>query len=279
VGAKALDQGEDDLVHGLAKLRSCASRRCDRAPDLTHGKPVGDGFGAQPKVDGESRGVMVPDVLFETVGRKASGAAELGAERLVESDAVKGADERAHKLSDEHTIAGMPPITRREELDLGARNGRDEIRDAFRTRRRTARIEDDEDFGLRQIDGRKDRAQGRVLSRQAMVRRHHAMERPQGVRRQHEVGLAERCGANQLGCPVGRATVGIDHDGTQPRKIARETHMHGANDVHHRSGVVQRRQPNQDIDLAHGHQLLEQRIGKSALVLHGVICPGDVTSH
>ena len=124
-------------------------------------------------------------------------------------------------------------------------------------RRRTARIHDDEDLGLRQLGGRKHRAQRRVLSRQAVVRRHDAMKRPQRVRRQHPVGLGERRGTNQLGSSVGRAAIGIDHDGAQAWKIAREAHVHGANDVHNRRGIVQRRQADEDIHLPDGDQLPE----------------------
>ena len=45
-------------------------------------------------------------------------------------------------------------------------------------------------------------------------------------------------------------------------------HVHGADDVDDRGGVVQRRQADEDVDLADGNQLPEQRVGKDALVLH-----------
>ena len=120
VRTKALDQSQDDLLHRFAKLRARAGDRRCRAPDLTDGEPLGHGLGAQPQVDGEPCRLMVPDVPFETTGREASGARELGAERLVESDAVQRAHQRAHQLGDQHAIAGMPAIARCEELDLGA---------------------------------------------------------------------------------------------------------------------------------------------------------------
>ena len=36
-------------------------------PDLTDAEPLGEGFSAQPQVDGESCGLMVPDGLSETM--------------------------------------------------------------------------------------------------------------------------------------------------------------------------------------------------------------------
>ena len=68
------------------------------------------------------RRVVAPDVLFEAVRRETSRARELGAERLVERDAVERAHERAYELRDEHAVAGMAPIARRQELHLGARD-------------------------------------------------------------------------------------------------------------------------------------------------------------
>ena len=37
------------------------------------------------------------------------------------------------------------------------------------------------------------------------------------------------------------------------------------------AALFERRQPDQDVDLADRHQLPEQRVGERALVLHGVI--------
>ena len=211
---------------------------------------------------------MVPDVLLETVRREPAGARELGAERFVERDAVQGAHQRTHELGDEHAIARMPPMTGRQELDLAASDGRDELGHAFGARRRTARVQHDEDAGLRQLHRRKQVAESRVLPGQAVVRRHHAMERPQRVRRLHDVGLRERRRANQLGGSIGRAAVGVDHDGAQAREIARERQVHGADDVDHGRRIVQRRQAHQDVHLAHGHQVPEKRVRQGALVLH-----------
>ena len=148
-------------------------------------------------------------------------------------------------------------MARREELDLGARDGRDQLGDTSGVVAGPLGSRTTSDFGLRQLDRRKHRAQCCVLSGQAVVGRHDAMKRPQRVRRQHHVGLGERRGTNQLGSSVGRAAIGIDHDRAQARKITREAHVHGANDVHDRRGIVQRRQADEDVHLPDGHQLPE----------------------
>ena len=141
-------------------------------------------------------------------------------------------------------------------------------------RGRAVRIDDDQHFGLGQLRRREDRAERRELARQAVVWRDDAMERPQRMRRLHHVGFGERRGANQLRRAVGRAAVGVDHDRAQARKIAREAQVNRANDVDDRRGIVERRQPDQDVDLADRHQLPEQRVGKGAFVLHGVVVTG-----
>ncbi len=135
--------------------------------------------------------------------------------------------------------------------------GDDELGHPFRAGRRTEGIDDDDDFGLRQIPGREHRAQGRVFSRQAVVRRHDAMQRPQRVRRQHAVRLRERRGTNQLGRSVRGAAIGIDHDRPQAWKIASEAQMDGAHDVRNRRGIVQGRQADEDVHLPHRDQLSE----------------------
>ena len=58
--------------------------------------------------------------LLEAVRRKTARARELGAERLIECDAVERAHERAHELSDKDAVARMASIARREEIRVGA---------------------------------------------------------------------------------------------------------------------------------------------------------------
>ena len=79
----------------------------------------------------------------------------------------------------------------------------------------------------------------------------------------------ERRGPDQLRSAVGRSAVGVDHDCAQPRKISREADVNGANHVDDRRGVVERWQSDEDVDLADGHQLAQERVGQSALGLDG----------
>ena len=121
--SKALDESQDNLLHSFTKRRPRAGDHRCGAPYLTDREPLGHSLGAQPEVDGEPRHLMVPDIPLEAVGREASGARELGAERLVEGDAVQGAHQRAHQLGDQHAVAGISLMARRKEFHVGARNG------------------------------------------------------------------------------------------------------------------------------------------------------------
>ena len=94
------------------------------------------------------------------------------------------------------------------------------------------------------------------------------MERAQRVRRLNHIGFGERRVTNQVRRPVCRAAVGVDQDRAQAGEIAREAAMNGANNVDDGCGVVQCRQADQNVHLADGDQLPEQRVGKGALVLH-----------
>ena len=192
VRAKALDQRQHDLVHHVAKRRPAAGGRRRRAPDLANGEPLGRGFGAQPQIDGEPGRFVVPDVLLEAVRREASRAPELGAERLVETDGVQRTHQRPHELRDEDAVARMTTIPRREELDIRSRDRRNQLGDALRGRGWSARIDDDEHLGLRQLRRSEDRAQCRVLPRQSVIRREDAMQRAQRMRRLHAIGFGER---------------------------------------------------------------------------------------
>ena len=157
----------------------------------------------------------------------------------------------------------MAAIARREELDVGARDRPDQLGHALGAGRRTAGIDRRRPtFACVSSAGGKDGAQRRVLSRQAVIRRDDAMERAQRVRRLDHVRLGERRVTNQLRRAVRRAAVGIDHHRAQAGKVAREAHVHRADDVDDRRGVVQRRQADQDVHLADGDQLPEQRVGK-----------------
>ena len=189
--------------------------------------------------------------------RKTSRAGELGAERLIERDAVKGAHQRAYELGDEDAVARMPSIARRQELDVGASDRADKLGHALGGGRRAAGIDDDDHLRLDQLSRGKDGTQGRVLPRQAVIRRDDAMERAQRVRRLNHVSFGERRVTNQVWRPVCRAAVGVDHDRAQAGEIAREALVHRADDVDDRRSVVQCRQSDQDVHLADGDQLPE----------------------
>ena len=83
------------------------------------------------------------------------------------------------------------------------------------------------------------------------------MERAQRVRRLDHIRFGERRVTNQVWRPVRRAAVGVDHHRAQAREVAREALVHRANDVDDGRGVVQCRQPDQDVHLADGDQLPE----------------------
>ena len=174
---------------------------------------------------------MAPDVLLETVRCKTSRASELGAERLVEADAVKGAHQRTYELRDENAVARMPSITRCQELDVSAGDWADKLGYALDGGCGAAGIDDDDHLRLDQLSCGKDGTQGRVLSRQAVIRRDDAMERAQRVRRLNHIRFGERRVTNQVWRPVCRAAVGVDQDRAQAGEIAVEASMNGANDV------------------------------------------------
>ena len=88
------------------------------------------------------------------------------------------------------------------------------------------------------------------------------MQCSERVRRLHAVRFGERRAANQVRRAIGRSAVGVDHDRAQPGEVPREGLVHGADDVDDRGGVVERREADEDIDLADGNQLLEERVGK-----------------
>ena len=110
-----------------------------------------------------------------------------------------------------------------------------------------------------------------MLAWQPVIRRQHAVQRSQRVRRLHAIGFGERRAANQVRGAVGRSAVGVDHDRAQSGEVAGERHVHGADDVDDRGGVVERREADEDIDLADGNQLPEERVGKRALGLHVLV--------
>ena len=201
--------------------------------------------------------------------RKSSRTRELGAERFVERHTIERAHERTDELRHERAVARMPPITRRQELDLGAKDRGDELGHARWIGRRAVGVDDDQYFRLRQLGGGKNRAQRRELARQSVIRRDDAMQRPQRVRRLHHVGFDERRGPDQLRGAVGRSAVGVDHYCAQSRKIAREAEMNRAYHVDDRGGVVEGGQADEDVDLADGHQLTQECVGQSALGLDG----------
>ena len=96
------------------------------------------------------------------------------------------------------------------------------------------------------------------------------MQRSQRMRGLHAVRFGEPRAANEIRRAIGRSAVGVDHDRAQPRKVAGEGQVHGADDVDDRGGVVERRQADEDIDLTDGNQLPQERVGKRALSLHVV---------
>ena len=267
---KALDERQTDLLHGLAQPGARARGRGHRPPDLSHRESVGHRLGTQPQIDREPRHLLVPDIPLQAVGHEAPGARELGSERFIEGHAVQCTDERSGQLGDEQPVARMPAIARRQELDVGLRDRRDELRHALRARGGAGRVQHDDGPGLCQLRRGEHGAERRVLAGQAMVRRNDAMQCAQRMRRLHHVGLAECRVPNQVGRPVGRAAVRVDHDGAKAREIAREAHVRGADNRSHRLRVVEGRQSDQDIDLAHGHQLPQQCVRKRAWVLHGL---------
>ena len=67
VRAQNLHRREDDLLHGLAQRGPDASTRRGGPPDLTDAEVLGDRFGAQPQIDSEPPGFVVPDILIEAM--------------------------------------------------------------------------------------------------------------------------------------------------------------------------------------------------------------------
>jgi hypothetical protein len=96
--------------------------------------------------------------------RKTSGAGELGAERLVKRDAVQGAHQRTYELRDEHAIARMPSIARRQKLRVSAGNRMDQLGHAIDGGSWPAGIDDDDHLRLDQVCDGKHGSQGRVLA-------------------------------------------------------------------------------------------------------------------
>jgi hypothetical protein len=52
--------------------------------------------------------------------------------------------------------------------------------------------------------------------------------------------------------------------------------VHGADDIDNRRGVVQRRKPDEDVDLTDGNQLPEEYVGEGAVSVH---CLNPSRSH
>ena len=96
-----------------------------------------------------------------------------------------------------------------------------------------------------------------MLSREAVVRRHNAVDCAQGMRREHRVGVAVRGIAYQIGSPVGRAAIGIDQHCSQAGEITGKGHVNGANDIADRLRVVQGGKTDKDIDLSDGDEVPE----------------------
>jgi hypothetical protein len=82
------------------------------------------------------------------------------------------------------------------------------------------------------------------------------------------VGFRESGAANQVRRAVGRSAVGIDHDGPQAGEVARERLVHGADDVHDGGRVVERREPDENVNLPDGNQLPQQDVWKCAIGIH-----------
>src|SRR6185436_11694590 len=122
-----------------------------------------------PAVDRESRRLVFPDVLLETVRGEAAGAAELRAERFVEPDGIEGPNQWSHELGDEDAVTRMPAIARRQELHIAPRDGSDQLSHALRRRRRPSRIDHEDRFRLRELSGGEDRAQRGVLAGEAVI--------------------------------------------------------------------------------------------------------------
>jgi hypothetical protein len=85
-----------------------------------------------------------------------------------------------------------------------------------------AGVDDGEALGLGELGRSEDGAQRGVLARQAVIRREHAVQRPQRMRRLDAIGLGERRAANQVWRAVRRTAVGVDHHCPQPGEVAGE---------------------------------------------------------
>jgi len=96
------------------------------------------------------------------------------------------------------------------------------------------------------------------LSRDAVVRRADAVNRAERVRDGQRLGVVSRRISHQVGSAIVGPAVGVDEDGAVARKVAGERLMNRFDDGANRARVVQRGYTDEHVDVADGHQVVQQ---------------------
>jgi hypothetical protein len=216
----------------------------------------------EPLVDPVAQVLAVPGSLLQRARREAPGAGELSRERLLETQAVGRAEQRTHELRDERAVERVAGVGRGDEVGLLREHRAQQRRQAVRRHARDLGVEHDQCARLQQVGGGEHGADPARLSRHAVVGDADAVSRAQAERGEHGLALDQGRLAHRLGRPVARAAVDVEQQRALARVCTVEHHVRRAHRGRHGVGVVERRQPDQDVDLADRHQLGEQLVGE-----------------
>jgi len=260
---QAGEEGIEDLRHEGGDRRARPRGEAARAEGgLRDAQPVAGRHARDPEVDREAQVVAPPRRLLEAARGEAARAAELPGQRLLQGEAVGRAEEGPDDLGDERAVQGVARVDGRDEVGFAAERGTGEGHDRLRGHARDLGVEHDDGPRLEEIGGGEDGAERGRLSRHPVVGSTDPVARAQALGGDEGLPVDDRGVPDDVGGAVGRAAVDVHEGGALAGELPVEGDVDRAHDGPHAVGVVEGRQPDQDVHLADRHELGEQLVGE-----------------